>query len=219
MNFIQAKKNLIKILSLLFALCLIFCSCQSKTLPENQDTKEGVVDSLSFTVSDSETNFVKMEMENGDMVLIELYPEGAPITVANFKKLVSKNFYDGLTFHRISPNFVIQTGDPTGLGIGGSKETIFGEFGKNGYSNPILHEKGTLSMARLGYDYDSASSQFFICLNDKTAKQLNGSYAAFGKVIAGLDVIDKIGATEVDSSEHPLEEQRISTMRFVTVTE
>ena len=218
MNFIQAKKNLIKIFLLLFALCLIFCSCQDKNLPEYTSTAEGVIDNVSFVVTKEETDFVKLEMINGDIAIIELYPEAAPITVKNFKKLVNKKFYDGLTFHRVSPNFVIQTGDPTGLGPGGSKETIFGEFGKNGYSNPILHEKGILSMARLGYDYDSASSQFFICLNDKSAQSLNGSYASFGKVIAGMDTIDRIGATKVDSSERPLEEQRISSIRFVNVT-
>ncbi|MBR2861627.1 MAG: peptidylprolyl isomerase [Clostridia bacterium] len=218
MSFIQAKKNLIKIFALICILCFTLCGCENKELPEHQDTNEGTVDGVSFVVTSEESNFVKLEMVNGDIMIIQLYPEGAPITVKNFKKLVSQKFYDGLVFHRISPNFVIQTGDPTGLGSGGSKETIFGEFGINGYSNPIPHEKGTLSMARLGHDYDSASSQIFICLNDETASQLNGSYASFGKVIAGMSTVDKIGSTPVQS-ERPVQEQRISSIRFVTVTQ
>lgn len=132
---------------------------------------------------------IKVEMENGGVYTIELYPEFAPETVANFVKLASEGFYDGLTFHRIIDNFMAQGGDPEGTGCGGSGENIKGEFARNGFAqNTLSHTRGVISMARSMHP-DSASSQFFICYTDYCT-QLDGSYAAFGKVIEGMDVVD-----------------------------
>ncbi len=131
---------------------------------------------------------VIMETEHGTMKL-ELYPEVAPITVANFEKLVGEGFYDGLTFHRIIRGFMIQGGDPEGTGMGGSKEKIKGEFASNGVKNDLRHTRGVISMAR-SMMRDSASSQFFIMHED--APHLDGEYAAFGKVIEGIEVVDAI---------------------------
>ncbi len=134
------------------------------------------------------TNSVVMETEKG-VIKIELYPNEAPITVANFKRLVGNGFYDGLTFHRIIDGFMIQGGDPTGTGMGGSEEKIKGEFSSNGVNNPIKHERGVISMAR-SMMKNSASSQFFIM--HQTSPHLDGEYAAFGKVTEGISVVDEI---------------------------
>lgn len=158
------------------------------------------------------TDVVEIVMENGGTIKIELYADIAPITVANFKKLVSENFYDGLIFHRVIANFMIQGGDPTGTGMGGSDETIKGEFLNNGVQNSLSHERGVISMARSN-DPDSASSQFFICHADAT--YLDGSYAAFGKVIEGMEVVDEIAIVATDANDKPLTEQKIKTIRFV----
>jgi len=139
---------------------------------------------------------VQIEMENGDKMVLELYPEYAPITVANFIKLVEKDFYKGLTFHRIVKGFMIQGGDPKGDGSGGSENTIIGEFKENGFdTNTLKHTRGVLSMAR-GGSFDSASSQFFIM--DGENIQLDGKYAAFGKLIEGDEVLTKIADTPCD---------------------
>lgn len=140
-------------------------------------------------------NYVTLEMENDAKIVIELDAESAPITVANFQKLVSQSFYDGITFHRAVPGFVIQGGDPRGNGTGGSDETIKGEFAQNGVDNPIKHVRGTLSMARSA-NPDSASSQFFIVLDtsDGVTRSLDGQYAAFGQVVSGMDEVDRIAA-------------------------
>lgn len=159
-----------------------------------------------------ETNFVKIEMMSGDTIVIELYEDKAPITVANFKKLVSQGFYDGLIFHRVIAGFMIQGGDPTGTGMGGSEETIKGEFLINGVNNPISHERGVISMAR-SMMYDSASSQFFICHAD--AKFLDNQYAAFGKVIEGIETVDKIAAVKTNRNDKPLIEQKMKSITFV----
>lgn len=143
---------------------------------------------------------VIIEMENGAKIEIELYPETAPITVANFEKLVKSGFYDGLTFHRVIPGFMIQGGDPQGNGMGGSKEKIKGEFMSNGVENPLKHERGVISMAR-SFDPNSASSQFFIMHAD--APHLDGQYAAFGKVVAGIEVVDEIASIPTDYSDRP----------------
>ena len=142
----------------------------------------------------------------------ELYPEIAPNTVNNFISLVQKGFYDGLIFHRVISGFMIQGGDPQGTGMGGSKETVKGEFRVNGVNNPLSHERGVISMARSQF-YNSASSQFFICHAD--AKFLDGQYAAFGKVVQGIEEVDRIASTPTDRSDRPLEEQRIHTIHFV----
>ncbi len=139
-------------------------------------------------------------MENGKKMKIELYPDKAPITVANFEKLVKEGFYDGLTFHRVIPDFMIQGGDPEGTGMGGSKDKIKGEFASNGVKNDLKHTRGVVSMAR-SMMKDSASSQFFIMHQD--APHLDGDYAAFGKVVEGLDVIDEIAGVETDFRDMP----------------
>ena len=128
-------------------------------------------------------------MEHGGKIELELYPEHAPKTVANFEALVNEGFYNGLTFHRVIKGFMIQGGDPLGNGMGGSDKKLVGEFRANGYNNPIKHERGVISMAR-AYDPNSASSQFFIM--HARAPHLDGQYAGFGRVYEGLDVIDKI---------------------------
>ena len=143
---------------------------------------------------------VIIEMENGGLIEIELYPEAAPKTVANFLKLVSEGFYDGLIFHRVIRGFMIQGGDPQGNGMGGAKENIVGEFRTNGFDNPIKHTRGVISMAR-AYDPNSASSQFFIMHAD--APHLDGQYAAFGKVVSGMDVVDEIASIPTDYSDRP----------------
>ncbi len=147
---------------------------------------------------------VVIEMENGDVIRIELYPQTAPITVANFTKLVKEGFYDGLIFHRVIPGFMIQGGDPTGTGMGGSKENIKGEFAANGVNNPLKHTRGVISMAR-AMNPDSASSQFFIMHRD--APHLDGSYAAFGKVVEGIEAVDRIAMVRTDRRDKPVEKQ------------
>ena len=139
---------------------------------------------------------VTMEVENYGTIKIELYPEYAPNTVANFVSLIESGFYDGLTFHRLVPGFVLQGGDPDGNGTGGPGYTIDGEFEANGYTkNTLLHDKGVISMARSS-DYDSAGSQFFIVLDDSAKRSLDGLYAGFGRVIEGMDIIEEIAETE-----------------------
>lgn len=144
---------------------------------------------------------VIIEMDNGGIIKLELDESAAPITVANFTKLVNEGFYDGLTFHRIIPGFMIQGGDPLGNGTGGSDERIKGEFAMNGVDNPIKHERGVISMAR-AMDPNSASSQFFIMHED--APHLDGSYAAFGKVIEGIDVVDEIARVKTGFNDKPV---------------
>lgn len=156
---------------------------------------------------------VNIELENGKNIKIELYPEAAPITVANFEKLVSEGFYDGLTFHRVIKGFMIQGGDPEGTGMGGSKDKIKGEFRSNGVRNDIKHTRGVISMARSMMP-NSASSQFFIMHQD--APHLDGQYAAFGKVVEGMDAVDEIASVSVDYNDKPITPQ---VMKKVTLTE
>ena len=143
---------------------------------------------------------VIIEMKNGGIIKIELDPSAAPLTAANFEKLVREGFYDGLTFHRIIKGFMIQGGDPTGTGTGGSKDRIKGEFRSNGFNNALRHTRGVISMART-MDPNSATSQFFIMHKD--APHLDGNYAAFGKVVEGMDVVDKIAEVPTDFMDKP----------------
>jgi peptidyl-prolyl cis-trans isomerase B (cyclophilin B) len=153
---------------------------------------------------------VRITVENQGEMLVELYPEKAPETCANFLKLVGSGFYNGLTFHRIIPGFMIQGGCPDGNGMGGPGYSIRGEFSKNGFTaNNVAHDRGVLSMARSAQP-DSAGSQFFICHD--AAPHLNGSYAAFGKVTEGLDVLDKIAGVKTDSGDRPREAQVIRSI-------
>ena len=154
---------------------------------------------------------VTIEMENGDVMKAELYPEVAPNTVNNFISLVSKGFYDGVIFHRVISGFMIQGGDPKGTGVGGPGYSIKGEFTGNGFKNDLKHDRGVLSMARTMAP-NSAGSQFFIM--HQNSPHLDGQYAAFGKIIEGLDVVDKIASTRTDYNDKPRTPQ---VMKKVTV--
>ncbi len=180
------------LLVLVLALILTGCSQTSSTNSTNED----------------ETEVVKavMEVDGGKKVEMELYPDIAPKTVENFVKLANSGFYDGLTFHRVIPDFMIQGGDPTATGMGGSEETVVGEFESNGYENDLSHERGVISMAR-SQDPNSASSQFFIVVED--SPYLDGDYAAFGRVTSGMEYVDEIAQTPTDESDKPLEDQVI----------
>ena len=156
------------------------------------------------------TELILITMENGDEIKAELYPEAAPKTVENFLKLVDEKFYDGLIFHRVIKGFMIQGGDPTGTGMGGSKDTIVGEFRANGFQNDLAHTRGVLSMARTNMP-NSASSQFFIMHQD--APHLDGQYAAFGKVVEGMEAVDKIASVKTNWQDKPLKDQKIKTIR------
>lgn len=156
---------------------------------------------------------VTIEMENGKKIEIELLPENAPNTAANFKSLVSKGFYNGLKFHRVISGFMIQGGCPKGSGAGGPGYSIKGEFGSNGFSNPLKHERGVISMARSSSP-DSAGSQFFIMHAD--APYLDGEYAAFGRVVSGMETVDEIASAETGFSDRPVKPQ---VMKSVTLSD
>ncbi len=216
------KKGL-KIIALLLAMSAIFvCGCSKKEENDSNNDNDGgtgvvgTVGNVNYKETNEITDYVKIEMEDGGIIIIKLSPDDAPITVANFKKLVSEKFYDGIIFHRVLPGLIIQGGDPQGTGYGGSDETIKGEFLSNGVKNELKHVRGTISMARTNVP-DSASSQFFICCT--TVSQWDGSYAAFGNVIEGMDVVDKISNADASASDKPLKDQRMKTVRFVTVEE
>ena len=156
---------------------------------------------------------VTIEMENGDIIKAELYPEIAPNTVNNFISLINKKYYDGIIFHRVIPGFMAQAGDPTGTGMGGSKSTVPGEFSANGFTkNTLKHERGVVSMARTN-DPNSASSQFFICYED--VAYLDGQYAAFGKVIEGMETVDKIAEIPTDANDKPTSDVVIKTATVI----
>ena len=156
---------------------------------------------------------VTIEMENGSVIKAELYPQVAPNTVNNFISLVKKGFYDGVIFHRVISGFMLQGGDPDGTGMGGPGYSIKGEFTQNGFKNDLKHEPGVLSMARTMMP-NSAGSQFFIMHED--GEFLDGQYAAFGKVLEGMDVVDKIAAVKTDGNDRPLTEQKIASIRVDT---
>ncbi len=159
---------------------------------------------------------VIIEMEDESKIEIELYPNSAPNTVNNFISLVKKGFYDGLNFHRVIPDFMIQGGCPEGQGTGGPGYTIKGEFASNGFPNDLKHERGVLSMARTNVP-NSAGSQFFIMVKD--SHHLDGQYASFGKVIKGIEVVDKVVNVERDFNDKPLQEQKIKKMKVETFNE
>ncbi|MBE6599182.1 MAG: peptidylprolyl isomerase [Ruminococcaceae bacterium] len=160
----------------------------------------------------SETIAVQIEMEDGGIIKLELYPGIAPITCENFVNLAKDGFYDGLIFHRVIEGFMIQGGCPEGTGFGGSGKNIKGEFASNGVENNLKHERGVVSMAR-SKAMDSASSQFFICHDD--APHLDGDYAAFGRVTEGMDVVDAIAAVAVDGDDKPLTDVVIKTITVI----
>ncbi len=167
---------------------------------------------MAFIKTDKITDKVRIDMATGGSIVVQLDSSVAPITVANFQKLVAQGFYDGLIFHRVISGFMIQGGDPQGTGMGGSKDTIKGEFAVNGVNNTLSHERGVISMARSQF-YNSASSQFFICHQD--AKFLDRQYAAFGRVIDGMDTVDKIADVPINRQDRPLVEQKMSAVYFV----
>ena len=152
---------------------------------------------------------ITIQMKSGDVMKAELYPDTAPVTVQNFIDLAGKGFYNGLTFHRVIPGFMIQGGDPEGTGMGGPGYSIKGEFSSNGGRNDLKHERGVLSMAR-SMNPDSAGSQFFIM--HETAPHLDGQYAAFGRIIEGIEVVDKIAGVKTDYNDMPVEKQQIEFM-------
>lgn len=156
---------------------------------------------------------VTITMKDGGVIKVELYPDKAPNTVNNFISLVNHNFYDGLIFHRVISGFMIQGGDPEGTGMGGPGYSIKGEFSQNRFNNDLKHKRGVISMARSMMP-DSAGSQFFIMHQD--APHLDGAYAAFGKVIEGMDVVDRIAGTATDYSDRPREDQVMETVTVET---
>ena len=196
----------------LFLIAMIVCF----TTGCEKDFTSGDIEGYHYEETEEITNYVKIVTNKDKVILIELYPEIAQITVENFQKLVSEHFYDNLTFHRVIANFMIQTGDPTATGAGGSDKKIQGEFSLNGIENTLKHEKGIVSMARSS-DYDSASSQFFICVSDNL-EYLDGSYAASGRVIAGYDAVEEISNVQTDGNNKPTTTQKMETVRFVNVT-
>ena len=155
---------------------------------------------------------VLIEVEGLGEIEVELFPEVAPLTVENFLKLVDKDFFKGIIFHRVIRGFMIQGGDPTGTGMGGSKETIKGEFLSNGVKNLLNHTRGVISMARTSYP-NSASSQFFIMHDD--AEYLDGEYAGFGAVVNGIEVVDKIAESKTDAQDKPLKDIKMKTIKRV----
>ena len=155
---------------------------------------------------------ITIEMTNGDIIKAELYPDVAPNTVNNFLSLVNKGFYNGLIFHRVIKGFMIQGGDPAGTGAGGPDYCIKGEFSQNGFENNLAHTPGVLSMARTMFP-DSAGSQFFIMHKD--APHLDGQYAAFGKVVAGMDVVDKIASVRTDWNDKPTTPVKMKTVELI----
>ncbi len=165
----------------------------------------------------SVTHNVEMVIKDKGTIKLELYGKMAPKTVDNFVSLAEDGFYDGLIFHRVDSGFVIQGGDPEGTGFGGSGKAIIGEFTANGFDNPLSHDRGVISMARRGDSYDSATSQFFICLSSDYKSSLDGQYASFGRVTEGMDVVDAIGAVAVNGNDKPLADVVIESVKVTKV--
>jgi peptidyl-prolyl cis-trans isomerase B (cyclophilin B) len=190
----------------LFLFSLVLTACGTSEQPETEIGNDNAA-------TTDEKPIVTMTMESGEVIKLELYPEVAPNTVANFVSLIEQNYYDGLIFHRVIPGFMIQGGDPSGNGTGGPGYSIPGEFTGNGFTNDLSHTKGVLSMART-QDPNSAGSQFFIMAEDNPG--LDGQYAAFGKVLEGIEVVETIVSVERDNMDKPLEDQKIKTMTVDT---
>ena len=189
------------------AVCLIACGVWKLTGGKADKPDEPFQFSdYEFQCESDQNPLAAIVMEDGGVIIAELYPETAPNTAANFVSLASNGFYDGLTFHRIIPGFMIQGGDPDGNGSGGPGYSIRGEFAANGFENSLAHTRGVISMAR-ATPPDSAGSQFFIMHAD--APHLDGQYAAFGRVVYGMDEVDKIAQTQTDAYDRPLQTQRI----------
>ncbi len=197
-------------LIILLAFMLTGCSNAAEQSP----TPSPTISTEDSTVSEVKQNpVVTITMENGDIMKAELYPDVAPNSVNNFIHLASNGFYDGVIFHRVIPGFMIQGGDPTGTGMGGPDYSIKGEFSSNGFTNDLKHTEGVLSMAR-SRSKDSAGSQFFVMVAD--SPHLDGEYAAFGKLIEGLDVAKKIVSVERNTQDKPKVDQKIKSMTVET---
>ena len=205
------KRVALILMAILTSLSLVACGSEKNSSNDNETKTTKANPTASIVVKDYGT------------IELELYPEIAPNTVNNFISLVNKGFYNGLTFHRVIKDFMIQTGDPTGTGMGGSEKEIKGEFEINGIKNNISHTRGVLSMARRGSNpetedtLNSASSQFFIVHQDSNF--LDGSYASFGKLLNGYDILDKIATTSTDQNDKPLNDIKMNSIRFVTLYE
>lgn len=207
------KRYLLYVWVALLTLVLVACNSDDNTKDKdaiNGDSTSGEdVSNENYEENVTENPIVTITMESDEKIVIELMPKVAPNTVANFVTLIQEGFYDGTIFHRVIPGFMIQGGDPTGTGMGGPSYSIAGEFTSNGFENTLTHDRGVISMAR-SQDPDSAGSQFFIMVENAT--HLDGEYAAFGKVIEGMEVVDKIVSVERDKSDKPLEEQKMKTV-------
>ncbi len=201
------KKNVIFVVSIIVIIILLLVI---NILVNNKKEKNYMKDLLTGK------HYVEMKVKDYGTIELELDSDVAPITVTNFINLVNSKFYDGLTFHRIIDGFMIQGGDPLGNGTGGSSKTIKGEFSENGVKNSISHVRGVISMARSS-DYNSASSQFFIVQEDTTS--LDGQYAAFGKVISGMDVVDKIANVKVEDDNGTVGKENQPVIESIRVTQ
>ena len=220
-----------KYLKYVLCLCLLFmlCGCSEEEKKMNYTTEKVNgktiynIENEKYIESEEATNYIKIDVNNYGIIIAELYPKVAPITVDNIKELIKAKFYDGIILHRVIKDFMIQTGDPTGTGMGGSEKEIKGEFEINGIKNNISHTRGVLSMARRGSNpetedtLNSASSQFFIVHQDSNF--LDGSYASFGKLLNGYDILDKIATTSTDQNDKPLNDIKMNSIRFVTLYE
>ena len=203
-----------KAFSLFFSLMVVaFVLTGCGTSKADVSTAGATNERTDYPSEVKENPIVTITMDNDEKIVIELEPSIAPNTVANFVSLVEKGFYDGLIFHRVIPDFMIQGGDPSGNGTGGPGYSIKGEFSNNGFENNLLHERGVISMAR-AQDPNSAGSQFFIMVEDSPF--LDGEYAAFGKVIEGMETVDAIVAAERHSMDKPLEVQRMKKVEVDT---
>lgn len=201
------KKNVIFVVSIIVIIILLLVI---NILVNNKKEKNDMKDLLTGK------HYVEMKVKDYGTIELELDSDVAPITVTNFINLVNSKFYDGLTFHRIIDGFMIQGGDPLGNGTGGSSKTIKGEFSENGVKNSISHVRGVISMARSS-DYNSASSQFFIVQKDTTS--LDGQYAAFGKVISGMDIVDKIAKVKVEDDNGTVSKENQPVIESIRVTQ
>ena len=214
------KRYFVPLVLVLMAFTMGGCKSQTSST-DTAVTPKVVTPSTTATTKNTVKPIVTIEMEDGAKIKIELDPSVAPNTVNNFVSLVQKKFYDGLIFHRVVPGFMIQGGDPKGTGTGDPGYSIKGEFTENGVKNTLKHTRGIISMAR-GQESDSAGSQFFIMVKDSDF--LDGKYAAFGKVLEGMDEVDKIVATESDNTEQggnggkPLKNQKMKTVTVDTLS-
>ena len=207
------KKYFLYVWVALLTLVLVACNSDAnsndKDATNGDSTVEKPVSNENYEENVTENPIVTITMESGEQIVMELMPKVAPNTVANFVTLAQEGFYDGTIFHRVIPGFMVQGGDPTGTGMGGPSYSIAGEFTSNGFENLLAHERGVVSMAR-AINPDTAGSQFFIMV--ETATHLDGDYAAFGKVLEGMEVVDKIVSVERDENDKPLQEQKMKSV-------